>query len=99
MLRPLIRQLPLIPIPKPFALTHIPSYQYHMSYLMDSKYDDKFVKIDRRAFHLYKDFILKVNKDNFNEKMFILVIIDCVRTKQKYEDFEKLVDYGVAKID
>lgn len=47
-------------------LTHLPHQPYHMSYIMDSKHDDKFVKIDRRAFHLYKDFILKVNRDKFN---------------------------------
>jgi hypothetical protein len=54
---------------------------------MDSKHDDKYVKIDRRAFHLYRDSVIKLNKDNFNEKIFVLVLIDCVRTKQKYEDF------------
>lgn len=33
-------------------------FNYHMSYLMDSKHDDRFVKIDRRAFHLYRDSLL-----------------------------------------
>ena len=94
MLRPLTRPLTFTK-----HLTYLPSYPYHMSYLMDSKHDDRFVKIDRRAFHLYKDSILKLNRDKFNEKIFVLVMIDCVRTKQKYEDFEQLVEYGVGKID
>ncbi len=37
-----------------------------MSYLMDSKYDDRYVKIDKRAFHLYKDAIINLDKNNFN---------------------------------
>jgi len=46
------------PITNTLKLTYQPIYHYHMSYLMDSKNDDKFVKIDRRAFHLYRDSIL-----------------------------------------
>ena len=41
-----------------FIFAQQPKYSYHMSYLMDSKHDDRFVKIDRRAFHLYKDSII-----------------------------------------
>ncbi len=58
-----------------------------MSYLMDSKHDDRFVKIDRRAFHLYKDSILLFPNNKFNEKIFLTILIDSVRTKQRYEDF------------
>ena len=59
-------------------------YNYHMSYLMDSKHDDRYVKIDRRAFHLYKDSLLNFPQQPFNEKIFLTILIDTVRTKQKY---------------
>ena len=86
MLQPFCRNLRTITNTS-FLNRYRPAYEYHMSYLMDSKHDDKYVKIDRRAFHLYRDSVIKLSKDNFNEKIFVLVLIDCVRTKQKYEDF------------
>ena len=67
---------------KSYPLTNKIFFNYHMSYLMDSKYDDRFVKIDKRAFTLYKQAIISSQK--FHEKKFIIVIIDCVKTKQKY---------------
>jgi hypothetical protein len=90
MIQPICRSLRTITNTS-FLHRYRPAYEYHMSYLMDSKHDDKYVKIDRRAFHLYRDSVIKLNKDNFNEKIFVLVLIDCVRIKQKYEDFEQLV--------
>jgi hypothetical protein len=65
MLDPIRRSLATL-IKASCLYTYRPAYNYHMSYLMDSKHDDKYVKIDRRAFHLYKDSLIKVNKDHFN---------------------------------
>lgn len=77
--------------PHSTSMTTKLQYNYHMSYLMDSKHDDRFVKIDRRAFHLYKDSLLNFPNQQFNEKIFLTILIDTVRTKQPYEDFEQLV--------
>jgi len=35
----------------------------------------------------------------FNKIKFIIVLIDCVRTNQKHEDFIELVNIGLANLD
>ena len=77
-------------------LTQNNFYSYHMYYLMNSKKEQNYVKIDPKSFLLYFDYI---KTKPFDSKRFILILIDCVRTGQKYDYFLELVDIGIKNLN
>lgn len=69
--------------------------RYHIPNLLESKYEEDQVKLDKRLFHLFVD---RLKNGLFNERYLANLALDCYRTSRPVEVYHQILAFAIANL-